>query len=162
MVDAWTPGQEPGQEMSGDGGELALDQAFDADTLHELRKAVLAEAVVAGMPDDRAAEVVLAVHELAANAVRHGGGGGRARMRVVAGELQCQVSDPGPGSIDGGARGGGAGTAEPWPVQPGRGLWLVRKVADHMSVVSDLAGSRVTVVFTVPGFQGGAPGHGSG
>lgn len=146
--------------MSGEGGgRLALDQAFDADTLHELRKAVLAEAVAAGVPEDRAAEVMLAVHELAANAVIHGGGGGRARMRVAAGELYCQVSDAGPGSIDGDTRRGGGGGAESWPVQPGRGLWLVRKVAGNMSVASDPAGSEVTVVFAVPGFQDRAPGQ---
>ncbi len=156
MVDAWTPGQGPGRGMSGDGGELTLDQAFDADTLHKLRKAVLTQAVSAGMPDDRAAEVMLAVHELAANAVRHGGGGGRARMRVISGELHCQVSDPGPGSIDGGTGGGGGGTAESWPVRPGRGLWLVRKVADRMSMASDPAGSRVTVAFALPPFQDSA------
>jgi hypothetical protein len=78
--------------------EVTLDQGFDATTLPDLRNAVLAGAVAAGLPDDRAAEVTLAVHKLAANAVRHGGGAGRARMRVVAGQLHCQVSDAGPGS----------------------------------------------------------------
>jgi hypothetical protein len=78
--------------------EVTLDQGFDATTLPDLRNAVLAGAVAAALPDDRAAEVTLAVHKLAANAVRQGGGAGRARMRVVAGQLQCQVSYAGPGS----------------------------------------------------------------
>jgi anti-sigma regulatory factor (Ser/Thr protein kinase) len=90
--------------------------------LPDLRNAVLAGAVAAGLPDDRAAEVTLAVHKLAANAVRHGGGAGRARMRVVAGQLQCQVSDAGPGSPTAMCaaavvlmRGGGL-SARAWPV----------------------------------------------
>lgn len=128
---------------------MALDHAFDANTLHELRKAVLAEATTAGMPGDRAVDVMLAVHELAANAVCHGGGAGRARMSVVAGELHCLVSDAGPGSAAGDARGPGAG-AEPWVVRPGHGLWVVRNAADHFSVASGLGGSRVRAVFTLP------------
>jgi anti-sigma regulatory factor (Ser/Thr protein kinase) len=138
---------------------MALDQAFNANTLHVLREAVLVEAAAAGMPDDRATEVMLAVHELAANAVRHGGGTGQARMRVVAGELHCQVSDAGPGSADGDARRGDAGTIRPWPLQPGHGLWLVRNAADHVSMASGLGGSEVTAVFTLPGFSGAAAGH---
>ncbi len=51
---------------------MALDLAFDAGTLSRLRKAVFDEAAGAGMPNHRAADVVIAVHELAANVVRHG------------------------------------------------------------------------------------------
>lgn len=128
---------------------MALDQAFDFNTLHELRKAVLAEATTAGMPGDRAVDVMLVVHELAANAVCHGGGAGRARMRVSDGELHCMVSDAGPGSANGDARGRGAG-AEPWAVRPGHGLWMIHNAADHFSVASGSGGSRVTAVFTLP------------
>jgi anti-sigma regulatory factor (Ser/Thr protein kinase) len=137
----------------------AFNQAFSADTLAGLRKSVLAEAEAAGMPGGRAGEVMLAVHELAANAVCHGGGAGLAQMRVVAGELHCQVSDAGPGSVDGDARRGGASQAGPWPVEPGHGLWLVHKVADRLSMACGLGGSRVTAVFALPGFRGGAGGH---
>jgi anti-sigma regulatory factor (Ser/Thr protein kinase) len=138
---------------------MALNQAFDAGTLHVLRKAVLAEAAAAGMPDDRATEVMLAVHELAANAVCHGGGAGRARMRAVAGDLRCQVSDAGPGGANGAARKGGAGAIRPWPLQPGHGLWLVRNAADRLSVASGPDGSEVTAVFILPGSGGAAAGH---
>jgi hypothetical protein len=37
---------------------------------------------------------VIAVHELAANAVRHGAGGGLLTMRIQAGRLRCRVSEP--------------------------------------------------------------------
>jgi anti-sigma regulatory factor (Ser/Thr protein kinase) len=133
--------------MSGDGdGAVAFDQPFDSDTLSELRNAVRSEASALGLPDARTAEVVLAVHELAANAVVHGGGAGRARMIVVAGELRCQVSDPGAGSGD--AR---TGSGQPWPFRPGRGLWIARNVADRFNMAPSVSGSQVTVVFTLPG-----------
>jgi len=101
---------------------VALDQAFDADTLLDLRKAVLAVAAAAGMPNDRATEVMLAVHELAANTVRHGGGTGRVRMHAAAGELHCQVSDAGPGGAGPGSAGpGGAGPGSAGPGGAGPG-----------------------------------------
>jgi anti-sigma regulatory factor (Ser/Thr protein kinase) len=131
---------------------MALDQAFDVETLHELRKAVLAEAAAAGMPNDRAFDVMLAMHELATNAVRHGGGAGRARMHVVAArELHCLVSDTGAGSVYDRAPSGIMSTQPPWPFRRGHGLWLVRNVADHLSMASDLDGSQVILVFALPG-----------
>jgi hypothetical protein len=66
---------------------VTLEQQFDEGTLHILRETVLAHAVAAGMADGRATDVMLAVHELAANAVRHGGGTGRMQMRATGGEL---------------------------------------------------------------------------
>lgn len=143
------------ESLSGDGPAepgVVLDQPFDAGTLPDLRKAVAAAAVAAGLPEDRATDVMLAVHELAANAMRHGGGAGRARMRVIAGVLQCQVSDAGPGRRMGHARSGGAADAEPWPVHRGHGLWLVRNAANRANITSEPGGSRVTVVFAVRDF----------
>jgi anti-sigma regulatory factor (Ser/Thr protein kinase) len=129
---------------------MALYRAFDADTLSGLRKAVLAEAAAAGMPRDRATDVMLAVHELAANAVRHGAGAGRLAMRVRDGRLYCQVSDLGPASDNGQAARPDPAAAQAWPVQRGHGLWIVQAAADQMSVASGSAGSQVTAVFTLP------------
>jgi len=58
-----------------------------------MRTEVLALASQAGLSDDRAGDVVLAVHELAANVVCHGGGKGRLRVWHLAGALYCQVDD---------------------------------------------------------------------
>ena len=132
-----------------------LDLAFDAGTLSDLRKAVRAVAVAAGLPGERADEVMFAVHELAANAVRHGGGAGRAWLDVTAGYLNCRVSDTGPGSPAGRARGDGGDPGAPWPFRPGHGLWLVRNVADHLSFQAGPYGREVTVAFRLPG----PPGH---
>lgn len=129
---------------------------FDAGALAGLREAVLGCATACGMPEDRAIEVMLAVHELAANSVRHGPGHGRLRMHLSAGALRCEVSDPGPASQNhqtpdrtsweaSAARG-----AAPWPVEHGHGLWLVRETADQLRATTGPRGSLVTAVFALP------------
>lgn len=149
-----TAGTGPGQasRFGGEGRVIALEQWFDADTLPTLRRAVLAEAVAAGMPRDRADDVVLAVHELAANAVLHGGGAGRVQVQVTGGVLYCQVSDAGEGSEDGHARAGTVVALRPWLFQTGHGLWLVRSIADDLAVAPGPAGWHVTAAFALPGF----------
>jgi anti-sigma regulatory factor (Ser/Thr protein kinase) len=77
-----------------------LDREFDAGTLAGLREAVLGCATACGMPEERAIEVMLAAHELAANAVRHRPGHGRLRIHRAVGTLRCEVSDPGSASQD--------------------------------------------------------------
>jgi len=76
---------------------LILDQQFDSGTLYALRAAVQAHTGQVGLSDDRASDVVLAVHELAANAVAHGAGRGRLRMWDLFDTLSCEVVDGGPG-----------------------------------------------------------------
>lgn len=120
-----------------------LDQRFEAATLHQLRERVLAVAKAAGLQGSRAIDVMLVVHELAANAVRHGPGWGRARIANTATALYCEITDTGPARAD--------GEAEPWPYRPGHGLWLVRQAADQVRVVTGPAGSAVTAVFGLPG-----------
>lgn len=126
---------------------MMLELEFDSSTFPTLRRAVLAEAAAAGMPGDRAGDVLLAVHELAANAVLHGAGAGMLAMCVLDGRLYCQVSEAGPG----GAARAGTAASRPWPVERGHGLWLVQVTADQVSVASGSAGSQVTAVFTLPG-----------
>jgi anti-sigma regulatory factor (Ser/Thr protein kinase) len=133
-----------------------LDLAFDSGTLNLLREEVHARACRAGMSAGRAGDVVLAVHELAANAVRHGAGAGRLRMWSLPGALRCQVDDgdppasgdPGAGSPDGG--GPGESGLNSWQARPGHGLWVTRQVADQVQVLSGPDGTRATVTFDLP------------
>lgn len=113
---------------------IVVDERFDASTLHLLRERVAGCTAAVGMPAKLSVDVLLAVHELAANAVRHGAGAGRLRMRATAGLLHCRVSDTGPG-------------AGPWPLREGHGLWLVRAVADEVTASSGQYGSQVTIRF---------------
>lgn len=136
-----------------------LDQAFNVEGLHELRETVLAHATAAGMPESRATEVMLVAHELASNAILHGGGTGWLRIRTAAGALHCQVTDPGIARSDGHppratpdpATTVSAPQPQRWPTQRGHGLWLIRQAADHFSVITGPHGSQVDVSFNLPG-----------
>jgi anti-sigma regulatory factor (Ser/Thr protein kinase) len=132
-----------GPDGAPDAGPVTVDQEFDGGSLPAVRAAAAAAAAAAGLPQARIYDVTAAVHELAANAVRHGGGHGRLRVWTVQGRLHCQVSDDGPP----------AGTPSPdgqpgWTSEPGHGLWLVRQVADHASIASGPDGTTATVSFT--------------
>jgi anti-sigma regulatory factor (Ser/Thr protein kinase) len=149
--DPLSPGDSPvladPEADVGDGeGRLVLDQAFDSGTLYALRAAVQAHAIQAGLPESRTDDLVIAVHELAANAVRHGGGAGRLRMWERDGALHCQVNDGG-SSAAGTQAGPGGNMADRWPFLQGHGLWLVRLVADQISVFSGPGGTRAAIVF---------------
>ena len=122
------------------GGGLLLEVEFAAGSLYLLR-----QAVAAGMGEARAQDVVLAVNELASNAIRHGAGRGRLRMWDQDGAVCCQVEDAGR-APRGGRPGAGAGPgAAGWPYVHGHGLWVVRLLADQMSAVSGPRGTCVTV-----------------
>ena len=138
-----------------------LDVEFDRGTLHALRAKVLAQACRAGLSESRAADVVLAVHELAANAICHGAGAGRLRVWKLIRELCCQVDDGDLARSEDPTRlpSGSAAHATIGHRQtltnsissvPGHGLWLVRQVSDRMSMVSGPRGTRVRVAFNLP------------
>jgi anti-sigma regulatory factor (Ser/Thr protein kinase) len=127
----------------------ALDQLFDGDSLYTVRAAVAAHASEAGIPEGRIRDVVLAVHELAANAVRHGGGQGRVRLSVSGEGIRCEVIDAGspPAEADGDRPDADSRDAAQWPVEHGHGLWLVRQVADQASLDSGPSGTVAAVTF---------------
>jgi anti-sigma regulatory factor (Ser/Thr protein kinase) len=141
---------------AGEPGVPVLDLAFDSGTLDVLRAGVKAHACQAGLSEDRAEDVVLAVHELAANAVSHGAGAGRLRIWKLAGALHCQVEDgePHPVAVDA-ADASGETSEHPLPSRPGHGLWLVRQVADRMRILSGARGTRATIAFDLPGRRQG-------
>jgi anti-sigma regulatory factor (Ser/Thr protein kinase) len=142
------PAGGAGRALQARARTLILDQEFDPGTLYALRAAVQARADQVGLSRGRADEVVLAVHELAANAIAHGAGHGRLRMWDLVGALTCEVTDVGPS--DAGADHGRAETADPWPAEDGHGLWLVRRVADQIDLRSGPRGTRAIVTFVLP------------
>jgi anti-anti-sigma factor len=133
-----------------------LDQAFDNDSLYALREAVAAHALQAGLAEGRVGDLVLAVHELASNAIRHGAGRGRLRIWDTGGMLRCEVADDGAAQSAADDAGAGAGDAAQWHIDPGHGLWLVRRVADETSVQAGPSGTVATVSFMLPP-PGGLP-----
>jgi len=112
-------------------------ERFGRSDLTELRHRVRRTACEAGL-GERADDVALAVHEAAANSVRHGGGGGDLRTWVDDGALVFEVSNP--GRFDDVL----AGRIAPKPEDPsGRGMWLMNHVCDLVQVRNTPAGAVV-------------------
>ncbi|WP_158088848.1 ATP-binding protein [Thermoactinospora rubra] len=128
--------------------ELILDQPFDHDSLYTLRAALEAHASRAGLPDGRATDLVITVHELATNVVIHGGGKGRVQVWHTGEALRCEIADP-----------GAPRTADPsqWPIEYAHGLWIARYLADEFAVAAGPQGTLATVAFALPGARGRVP-----
>lgn len=167
MADGTPRGEADGSGQAGQPGPVpsVVDLEFDSGSLSAVRASAGDQARRAGFPDSRVADVVLAVHELAANAVSHGAGSGRLRIWKLADILHCQVDDgdpPASGDPAGpaAARQDGAmartrGVSRPaamssWPTRPGHGLWVVQQAADQMHVVAGPYGTRAVVAFKLP------------
>jgi anti-sigma regulatory factor (Ser/Thr protein kinase) len=158
------PAPEPPPGPGADGPPV-LAQEFDAGSLYAVRSAVAAYASAAGLPPQRTDDAVVAVHELAANAIRHGAGHGRLRLWVAGATVYCQVADDGAaraaaagkglagnglGAADGDGAAVAAGLADPrWRPARGHGLWLVEQVADWVSLDTGPAGTIVTISFAL-------------
>jgi anti-anti-sigma factor len=154
--DARLPAPDRGPQSGGPArpGAPILDQPFDAGSLYALRAAVAAHATEAGLAPGRAEDLVIAVHELASNAVRHGAGRGRLQIWRSDQALLCEVSDDGmpqPGDDDGVPQPAGShgDPAAQWRTELGHGLSLVRQVADQASLTSGPDGTLATLSFAL-------------
>jgi anti-sigma regulatory factor (Ser/Thr protein kinase) len=130
-----TPMQYGGGEVSNPQVN-ALDEAsvseltFALEDLSLVRRMVESAAFEAGLPAARVGEMVLAVHEVATNAVIHGRPPARLRVWKADGEIIFEVSDAGEGIAD-----ATAGNVRPSPrALSGRGLWLTRLLSDAVEV----------------------------
>jgi anti-sigma regulatory factor (Ser/Thr protein kinase) len=156
------PGHEPAEPTARTGPPHApgadvspiLTQDFDAGSLYALRAAVAAHATQAGVPEPRAGDIVLAVHELAVNAIRHGAGHGRLLISKHGGALHCQVTDDGKPQAARAGTGPETKATSPegvfWASEKGHGLWVARQIADHLSLQSGPGGTIATASFTLP------------
>lgn len=146
----------PSQAGTGDVPPV-VDLTFAYDALPSLRTEVRACAIHSGLSDERATDIVIAVHELAANAVRHGGGTGRLRVWRLVRALQCQIDD---GDL---ARSLEEGTTsspvsvDSLPCEPGHGLSVVQQLADQMQSLSGPDGTSVMITFDLSHIAPGTP-----
>lgn len=134
-----------------------LDLKFGPGELAALREEVRACAIQSGFPEDRATEIVLAVHELAANTIVHGGGAGRLRAWKLARSLQYQVDDGDLMRFFERAGQNGVKDLQPGvtnsasvnslPSEPGHGLSVVRQLADQTQSLSGSQGTSITLTF---------------
>jgi anti-sigma regulatory factor (Ser/Thr protein kinase) len=113
--------------------------------LRPVRAMTLAAGRRAGLPADRAADLMLAVSEVAANTLRHTRAGGVMHAWQRDGELLCQIADSG---VIGDPL---AGLRQPSLDQPGgQGLWLVNQVCDLAEIRTSRAGTVVRLRMRLP------------
>lgn len=103
-------------------------------------------AAASGLGADRVRDLKLAVAELAANSIRHGGGYGVASLWRTREAVMCEFSD------DGVITDPLVGLIRPAPTQiGGRGLWFVNHLCDLVQVRSAPGeGTRVRVSMDLP------------
>ena len=100
------------------------------------RRQVAAALTSLALPAGRAEEFLIAVSEVAANALRHGGGRARLALWVMADRAVCEVRDRGHGMDD-----PFAGYLPPGGEEaPGMGLWVARQLSDDLTIRSGPGG----------------------
>jgi len=111
---------------------------FSAEDLFELRQLVTAWASKEALATEPTEELVLAVHEIATNSVRHGGGVGMLRLWRTGDELVCEVQDAGyiRDTLYARRRPGRLASAS-------RGLWITEQICDLVEIFSSPRGSQV-------------------
>jgi anti-sigma regulatory factor (Ser/Thr protein kinase) len=112
--------------------------SFAAEDLYELRQLLAGWAAREAMAAEAADELVLSVHEIATNSVRHGGGMGMLRLWRTGDSLVCEVQDAGC-IADPGAVSVLPGTS---PAE-GRGLWIAGQLCDEVEIRTGSFGTQV-------------------
>lgn len=127
-------------------GATLYETTFDRDDLYRIRQVVAKYATDSGLLPARTQDLVLAVNELVANSVLHGGGGGTLRAWRDAGALLIEVHDRGlirdplVGCRQPGVTGDG-----------GAGLWMANQLCDLVQIRSSAtAGTTVRVHMALP------------
>jgi anti-sigma regulatory factor (Ser/Thr protein kinase) len=114
---------------------------FGMSGLADVRRHVADLAVRVGLDERRADDLVVAVHELAANSVRHGGGRGVLRSWNGGTGVTCEIRDAGyiAEPLAGRLRPAAA-------VEGGHGMWLANQLCDLVQVRSSRAGTVVRLL----------------
>ncbi|MFF5228126.1 ATP-binding protein [Dactylosporangium sp. NPDC000521] len=120
-----------------------MTREFTIDGLRRVRDLVEQTSRVAGVSASNVPGLVIAVSELAANAVRHGGGSGRIVVEQTDEGVRVEVSDHGPGLPEHLSQ----DLPSPEAVS-GRGLWMVRNLCRDLHITSSACG--VTVRLFMP------------
>jgi anti-sigma regulatory factor (Ser/Thr protein kinase) len=123
-------------------GAMSYDYTTD---LAAIRAVVHRYALLAGLPEPRAIDLVLAVSEVAANTVRHAKSPGSLKIWYDSDEIVCQVHD------DGIITDPLAGRHRPsLNAKGGHGLWIVNEVCDQVDMRSDETGTTIRLHMKLP------------
>jgi anti-sigma regulatory factor (Ser/Thr protein kinase) len=123
------------------GGGPLVERLVDIDSLGAVRDLVNRVASECGLASSGVDDLVLAANELATNVVRHGGGRGLVRLWCADDTVFCQMVDYGSGMPSSSA----SGEPPPPHALTGRGLWMIRRMADQMEIDTGPRGTTVTI-----------------
>jgi len=116
----------------------AARMSFEPSELRRVLMFVAGRAGRSGLDEQSAAAMVLAVNELAANSLEHGGGKGELRLWSDGHSVVCEVSDRGHITAP------LAGRVPPGPDgPPGTGLWLANQLCDLVQIHSSPEGTAI-------------------
>lgn len=125
------------------GPDITVRWAFDGwASLSELRRTVYATALRTDVPADAVDGFVVAVSEVATNALVHGVPPFRVVLSAAAQALQCAVTDGGGGISDEPALTAPLDGSRP---DHGMGLWAVHELCDSVTYTRDDDGFTVQV-----------------
>lgn len=125
---------------NGEATTVAVALAHDGD-LHEFRHLLRARLDDGDTSAEVAETVVLAVHEVAGNGLRHGRPPVRVTLWLTPTHILCDVTDGGPGITD-----LLAGYSPPDPLrlaEHGAGLWMTRRLCDEVTTALTRTGFTV-------------------
>ena len=129
---------EPFDEPLPPAPSSARTTSFDVAALARVRALAHAAAASAGCSDEQAADLVLAVNEVATNSIAHGGGEGTLSLWQSGETVVCEVSDRGR-NVD-----PLAGRRRPRPeALRGRGLWIANQLCDLVQLRAFVSGGVV-------------------
>jgi anti-sigma regulatory factor (Ser/Thr protein kinase) len=112
--------------------------------LSEVRALAEKQARMAGLPDDRVVDFVIAVSEVAGNTVRHAKSPGTIEIWSDDEELVCEIRDA--GVIADPLAGS---SPPPADANGGHGLWLVHQVCDRVDLHSDKNGTVIRLYMSL-------------
>jgi anti-sigma regulatory factor (Ser/Thr protein kinase) len=149
--------RQSAQYLSESGFPAACDRALAAppsraDTLiygpnlAAVRQFVTQRAERAGLPQERTADLALAVSELAANTLNHTAAGGTVRFWQAGNEVLCQVDDRGWITDPLAGR-----RLPPLEGQGGMGLWVVNQLCDLVELRTGEHGTSIRLHMRLPG-----------
>jgi serine/threonine-protein kinase RsbW len=128
---------------------MLLDCAFDQAALAGLRYELRVCGAAQGLADLALFNFVLAINEIATNAIRYAGGHGHLRLSRDGDTMRCAIADHGPGIPR------RYTTDRARPPRPGRlaghGLWLAQHICTSIEIETDPPpGTRVLLRFALP------------
>ncbi|GAA0384743.1 hypothetical protein GCM10009530_39510 [Microbispora corallina] len=120
------------------------ERSFSLADLPDLREFAAAEARRRGLAEDALGDFLVALNEVATNAVTHGSTKARLRIWVDGGQLVVAVHDDGrhwrPEGVPG-------QTPPPENATSGMGLWVARLLSTDLQVSTEPSGTTVTMRF---------------